>query len=175
MRRSPLPSLTSSYLPIIGAVGIELRRKFTFDHSIGRHTSPFLVDSSSPTDFASERACSQRSFPRVPTAERGPQADFLSAAAHCVGPTSSRTKSSRSGLHFAFTWLLMKNAFLELSQTCTARGFLRERAFTACRLLSTGSPPALGYCLRSDGHTTWPALNMFIPASVRCRAFEQSR
>lgn len=151
MRRSTPPSLTSSYLPIIGPVGTELRHEFTFDHFIGQHTSLSVMDSFSPTDFASERACSQRSFPRVSppticrasvhqagnsaaalcayqpclftlnnlrevmidwtgpqtaqvllgstlqlagTRSRGPQAGSLSAAAHCVGPTSLRTKSS---------------------------------------------------------------------------------
>lgn len=67
MRRATLPSITSSYLPVIGPVGAELRHEFTFDHSIGRHASPSVVDSFSRADFASERACSQSYFPIVST------------------------------------------------------------------------------------------------------------
>ena len=67
MRRPTPPSITSSYLPVIGPVGAELRHEFTFDHSIGRHTSPSVVDSFPRADFASERACSQSYFPIVST------------------------------------------------------------------------------------------------------------
>lgn len=67
MRQQIPPSLTFSYLPIIEPVGIELRHEFTFDHFRGRHTSPFVADSFSLIDSASELPRSQSSFPRVST------------------------------------------------------------------------------------------------------------